>query len=206
MIEAYSLFSGSSGNGTLVRSGGTSILIDAGRSRRAVGCALSAVGQCAADLAGIFITHEHTDHISALRGAEGVQSTPCIGAVLRLLVHLSDFLIPYSIQNPVVLAFVDKIADLVLLGVQIAGEIASEGGCIPVPVHGDCRFTRSEYTDGHRGIGLFHVMIRGNHDEYNCEENKHRGGQSGYQLTGSRIHSKPSRKCTQQGHDGKDNQ
>ena len=66
MIEAYSLFSGSAGNCTLVRSGGTSILIDAGRSRRAVGCALASLSGDLSEIAAVFITHEHTDHISAL--------------------------------------------------------------------------------------------------------------------------------------------
>ena len=66
MIEAYSLFSGSAGNCTLVRSGGTSILIDAGRSRRAVGCALASLSGDLSEIAAVFVTHEHTDHISAL--------------------------------------------------------------------------------------------------------------------------------------------
>lgn len=66
MIEAYSLFSGSAGNCTLVRSGGTSILIDAGRSRRAVGCALASLSGDLSEIAAVFITHEHTDHVSAL--------------------------------------------------------------------------------------------------------------------------------------------
>ena len=66
MIEAYSLFSGSSGNATLVRSGDTAILIDAGRSRRAIACALGSLGVELPAVSAVFITHEHTDHISAL--------------------------------------------------------------------------------------------------------------------------------------------
>ena len=66
MIEAYSLFSGSSGNCTLVRSGDTAILLDAGRSRRAIAGALGSVGWDLSRIEGIFITHEHTDHVGAL--------------------------------------------------------------------------------------------------------------------------------------------
>ena len=66
MIEAYSLFSGSSGNATLVRSGDTAILIDAGRSRRAIACALGSLGVELPAVSAVFITHEHTDHIGAL--------------------------------------------------------------------------------------------------------------------------------------------
>lgn len=66
MIEAYSLFSGSSGNATLVRSGDTAILIDAGRSRRAIACGLGSVGMELRAISAVFITHEHTDHVGAL--------------------------------------------------------------------------------------------------------------------------------------------
>jgi len=66
MIEAYTLFSGSSGNSLLVRSGSTAVLVDAGRSRRAVSLALAQLDLSIADIAAVFVTHEHTDHISAL--------------------------------------------------------------------------------------------------------------------------------------------
>ena len=60
------LFSGSSGNCTLVRDGATEILIDCGKSRRAVSCALADLGTSLEKISAIFITHEHTDHTSAL--------------------------------------------------------------------------------------------------------------------------------------------
>ncbi len=66
MIEAYTLFSGSSGNALLVRSGSTAVLVDAGRSRRAVSLALAQLDMSFSDIAAVFVTHEHTDHISAL--------------------------------------------------------------------------------------------------------------------------------------------
>ena len=66
MIEAFSLFSGSSGNASLIRSGNTALLIDAGRSRRAIACGLASAGMGLCDIHAVFITHEHTDHVSAL--------------------------------------------------------------------------------------------------------------------------------------------
>ena len=66
MIEAYTLFSGSSGNSLLIRSGSTAVLMDAGRSRRAVSLALAEIGMQIADLRAIFVTHEHVDHTAAL--------------------------------------------------------------------------------------------------------------------------------------------
>lgn len=62
-----SLFSGSKGNALFIRYGKTSILIDAGMSARAVDKALAAVNSAAAELDAIFVTHEHIDHIKALK-------------------------------------------------------------------------------------------------------------------------------------------
>lgn len=66
MIEITTLFSGSSGNSTLIKSGGSAVLIDAGRNCKAVCTALNALDMCLDDLSAIFITHEHSDHISAV--------------------------------------------------------------------------------------------------------------------------------------------
>jgi len=61
------LGSGSSGNAVLICSEKTRVLIDAGLSAREIGRRLSAVGLVPADLDGIIITHEHSDHIGGLR-------------------------------------------------------------------------------------------------------------------------------------------
>ena len=58
--------SGSSGNCTLVSQGSTHILIDAGISARRITNGLKELGLTPAELAGIFITHEHSDHIAGL--------------------------------------------------------------------------------------------------------------------------------------------
>lgn len=67
------LYSGSDGNATYFSDGSTAILIDAGKSARALTNALKAIGALpekgtptAPPVNAIFITHEHTDHISAL--------------------------------------------------------------------------------------------------------------------------------------------
>lgn len=61
------LYSGSKGNSTFVSAGGANILIDAGRSAKALCSALKSIGVNIDDIDAIFITHEHTDHISALQ-------------------------------------------------------------------------------------------------------------------------------------------
>lgn len=60
------LYSGSGGNSTFIRVGESAILIDAGKSARALCNALCEIGECISGVDAIFITHEHTDHVSAL--------------------------------------------------------------------------------------------------------------------------------------------
>lgn len=66
MIELSTLFSGSSGNSTLIKTEKCAILIDAGRNCKAVCEALGKLGMTLDDISAVFVTHEHSDHISAL--------------------------------------------------------------------------------------------------------------------------------------------
>lgn len=65
-MELHTLASGSSGNCILISHGGAHILIDAGISCRRILNALKELDICPQSVAGIFITHEHSDHISGL--------------------------------------------------------------------------------------------------------------------------------------------
>lgn len=65
-MHITTLASGSGGNSTLISSGGTHILIDAGISTRRICTGLREVGLAPADISGILITHEHSDHVSGL--------------------------------------------------------------------------------------------------------------------------------------------
>lgn len=65
-IRVVSLYSGSGGNSTLVETAKGSILIDAGKSARALNAALKQAGSDASRINAVFVTHEHTDHVSAL--------------------------------------------------------------------------------------------------------------------------------------------
>ncbi|MCD8321879.1 MAG: MBL fold metallo-hydrolase [Oscillospiraceae bacterium] len=58
--------SGSSGNCSLLQGGGRRVLLDAGISARRIKNALAAEGLTPDGLDGIFITHEHSDHIAGL--------------------------------------------------------------------------------------------------------------------------------------------
>jgi len=65
-IRIVSLYSGSTGNATLIETPSGAILIDAGKSARALTNALKQAGSDASKILAVFITHEHTDHTSAL--------------------------------------------------------------------------------------------------------------------------------------------
>ena len=67
MSRLYPIASGSSGNCTYIANGNDGILIDAGISAKAITDGLALAGVDPFTLRGIFITHEHTDHISGLR-------------------------------------------------------------------------------------------------------------------------------------------
>ena len=66
MLEAYTLFSGSSGNCILICDENTCILIDAGKSQRAIQTALCSLNKSLDNISAIFLTHEHKDHTHGL--------------------------------------------------------------------------------------------------------------------------------------------
>lgn len=66
MLKVAILASGSSGNCLVVSDGCTHLLLDAGISARRITTGLKGLGIDPAELAGILITHEHSDHISGL--------------------------------------------------------------------------------------------------------------------------------------------
>ncbi|MBO5744010.1 MAG: MBL fold metallo-hydrolase [Clostridia bacterium] len=67
MTRFLSLYSSSSGNSILISNSSTNILIDAGVSASKIVASLNEVGLGAQDIDAIFVTHEHSDHISGIR-------------------------------------------------------------------------------------------------------------------------------------------
>ena len=67
MIGIVSLSSGSKGNAILVRNGDEAILIDCGLSFKKLKEKLAEVEVDPEMITGVFVTHEHSDHVSGLR-------------------------------------------------------------------------------------------------------------------------------------------
>ena len=66
MAEFISLYSGSSGNSSVVRCGEHYLIVDMGKGVRTTTAALKALGLAVSDCDGILITHEHSDHIKGV--------------------------------------------------------------------------------------------------------------------------------------------
>lgn len=60
------LFSGSSGNAAYISYGEDAILIDAGKRLKSIETALHLIGEDPGKIRAVFVTHEHSDHVSAL--------------------------------------------------------------------------------------------------------------------------------------------
>ncbi len=67
MSKACQLFSGSKGNSVYVACSTGKFLVDVGVSAKRLENALGEIGVSPSELCGIFVTHEHSDHISGLR-------------------------------------------------------------------------------------------------------------------------------------------
>lgn len=65
-MEMLSIASGSSGNCIYVGDSSTHLLIDAGISGKRIESGLNGIGLKTSDIQGVFITHEHSDHIQGL--------------------------------------------------------------------------------------------------------------------------------------------
>lgn len=67
MAKIVPLFSSSKGNSYYIQGNGSAILIDAGRNLKQLELAMAENDLSMRDVQAIFVTHEHSDHISALK-------------------------------------------------------------------------------------------------------------------------------------------
>ena len=84
MAEFISLYSGSSGNSSVVRCGERYLIVDMGKGVRTTGAALKALDLNISDCAGILVTHEHSDHVKGLSTFLKKNPLPVYGAAATL--------------------------------------------------------------------------------------------------------------------------
>lgn len=118
MVELCSLFSGSSGNATFVKAGDTNILVDCGDSGSRIEESLCKAGIDPSELHGIFITHEHIDHIKGAGVMSRRYNLPIyatwgtwqkmiskIGKIGIGNIHYIQGGVPFSVRDAVVMPF-----------------------------------------------------------------------------------------------------
>ena len=84
MAEFISLYSGSSGNSSVVRCGAQYLIVDMGKGVRTTTAALKSLGLAVSDCAGILVTHEHSDHVKGLSTFLKKNPLPVYGAAATL--------------------------------------------------------------------------------------------------------------------------
>lgn len=76
LIQFSLLGSGSSGNALLIKTDTTKVLVDCGLSLRQLRLRSAEIGESIDDLAGVLVTHEHSDHVNGLGVLTRRQQTP----------------------------------------------------------------------------------------------------------------------------------
>lgn len=77
-MKVINLYSGSSGNSTYIEIDGMRFLVDAGWNAKALCSSLLSIGVSPDSIDRIFVTHEHSDHISALPVFEKKHCVPVV--------------------------------------------------------------------------------------------------------------------------------
>lgn len=166
---AFTLFSGSKGNSTLVFSSEACILIDAGVSARSISSALKSLGLSLDCVSDIFVTHDHTDHT---RGLEGIcakhdvrvhMTTPSAQVILT---DMTPHLARCALMHPI--EYTENVGDLTISSFATTHDSrASVGYVIASPVHKLGYATDlGQITDTVREhlCGVDSVVLESNHD------------------------------------------
>ena len=167
-MRVFVFASGSGGNCLLVSDKGTNLLIDAGISMRRIESCLLQAEISMNDIAGVLITHEHSDHVSALKTMAKKYPT-CIFAPHTVASRLMGMIpetesririIPvgerFEIGRLSVSAFHTSHDTDESVGYRVEG-----GGCFSIATDTGC--LTEEIENGLTGADA--VLIESNHDE-----------------------------------------
>ena len=168
------LYSGSEGNCTFVCSGNTSILIDAGKSARALCTRLVEIGSDIRNISAIFITHEHTDHVSALEtiskkyhipihitGASAAKFDRTPDAAVHSCLTRHDTVFSQAVGDITVRSFPTPHDSMMSVGYRISFEADGEKHVFGVAT--DIGHVTDEIREGLCGAEA--IVLESNHDE-----------------------------------------
>lgn len=177
MANYISLYSGSSGNCSVIEENGRFIMIDIGKSARMTTNALKELGLEIKNLQGILISHEHSDHISGLKVFLKKLDVPVFAAA-PTLDYLADWdLVPGHIQLEDMTFAGHNIGDFFVKGFETPHDSAS---CMGYNIHTQSGTRMTMATD----LGtvtddiLYHfcgtdlAVLESNYDEQMLRENE----------------------------------
>lgn len=168
MAKFLPLFSGSRGNSVYIEDNGAAILVDCGCSLRSINNALLANNLSIDKVQAVFITHEHTDHVSALHTLAKKHNLPIYmseqtAQAVLAAGHLPEGKEPKSFSDTV------QVADFSVSRFNTSHDCAgSSGYCITlsdgrkVAVCTDLGVVTDEVRQAITGSEL--VMLESNHD------------------------------------------
>lgn len=169
MARMYSLFSSSRGNATFIGSPGGGVLIDAGVSYKRLVGAMHRCGLSMDAVQGVFITHDHSDHVRGLKTLTDHHRIP-VYAQSQTLRHLID---TDSVAASAVLAEMNgtvNLADMALSAFDTPHDtVQSCGYRIAMPdgricaVCTDLGYVTKTVDDALTGCDL--VLLEANYDE-----------------------------------------
>lgn len=96
MATFFSLYSGSAGNCAIVGENDRYLCVDMGKSCRASVSAMAQIGVDPAQLSGILVTHEHSDHVSGLKVFLKKYQIPVFGSEATLAYLADHDMVPPS--------------------------------------------------------------------------------------------------------------
>ena len=169
MIKVSTLFSGSAGNCTLLRTESTAVLVDCGRNCKAVCEGLKAEGLDISDISAIFVTHEHKDHISALDVMMRKRPIP---------IHVTSPSAPElcrgksAAENAVVhrgILYEERVGDITIRSFALPHDSAAHVGYVATDDHGDRAGVATDMGFATREAfenlsGCRQIVLEANHD------------------------------------------
>lgn len=170
-MKLCSIASGSSGNCIFAGSDNTGILIDTGISGKRIEQGLNSIGHKTADISGIFVTHEHVDHIAGLgviARRYGIPIYATEGTYRGVLNTKSVGKIPEGLFRPICPDSTVQVGDVTVHPFSISHDAADpvgyrvETGGKKAAVATDMGFYNSYITE--QLTGLDAILLESNHD------------------------------------------